>query len=152
VRWNFMCNNGKVMTTIYEELHALTLEGSPIRYPEQAQGAIKAASVPNTPEQFRREMRDATAEMIMPARPINMAFSKDCFWREFQQKFVWHKAWMGTDEQKTSVAKWLRNQRETAQRRGNAYPPQPSFRPIVTMPEPWKGKDEKPGRVPMDGK
>jgi len=97
-------------------------------------------------------MRDKTVHFIMPTRPDGMEYSKDCFWRQFQQKFVWHKAWMGTQEQKESAAQWLRLERETAQRRGNAWPPIPTFRPMVVMPEPWDGKEEKPGRMPRTGK
>jgi len=140
------------MTTLYHELLTLTVEGSPIPNHEGAAQSIRIASNLYTPAEFRKEMRDKTVHFIMPTRPDEMEYSKDCFWRQFQQKFVWHKAWMGTLEQRESAAEWLRKERETAQRRGNAWPPVPMFRPMVLMPEPWDGKEEKPGRIPRTGK
>lgn len=131
----------------------LTLEQSPIANPEGAASAVRIAANANNPEQFRREMRDKTARFILPTKPDGTEYGKDCFWREFQQKFVWHRAWMGTPEQKRNAAEWLRKQREQAQRRGAAWPPNPlPFRAAVTLPQAWSGKDEKPGRVPRTGK
>lgn len=140
------------MTTIYDELRTLCADGSPIQNPEQARHAISTAEIPGTPDKFRREMYDATAKHILPVRPPGMGFSRDCFWSKFRAKFVYRKAWMGSDQEKENAAAWLRSQRETAQRRGNAYPPAPSFRPVVVMPQPWDGKEERPGRVPIEGK
>lgn len=140
------------MTPLYNELYALAFSGIPSN-PDGATGAVKTAALPDMPEQFRKEMRDKTARFILPEKPDGMEFSKDCFWREFQQKFVWHRAWMGTPEQKANAAEWLRKERETALKRGHEWPPKPlPFRKKVTLPETWTGKEEKSGRVPRDGK
>lgn len=142
------------MTPLYDQLLSICLpHDSPVSNPYGAIAAIKTASMPDTPEQFRREMRDKTARFILPEKPDGMEFSRDCFWREFQQKFVWHRAWMGTPEQKSHSAAWLKKERETALRRGTAWPPKPlPFRGKVTLPQPNDGKGEKPGRVPRTGK
>ena len=142
------------MTNLYDELLALTVSpGTPIQNPDGAKYAILTAALPGLPEQLCREMEAKTARFIMPEKPDGMEYNRDCFWREFQQKFIWHRAWMGTPEQKLHAAEWLKGQRETALRRGKKWPPNPlPFRPKVTMPTPWEGKDEKAGRVPRDGK
>lgn len=141
------------MTTLYEELLSLTIEGSPIQNPDGAAQAISTAKIAGTPEEMRRQMRDMTARFIMPSKPDGAEFSRDCFWRAFQQKFIWHRAWCGTPEQKQHAADWLRKERETAQRRGQVWPPKPlPLRAKVTIPQPWDGKEEKAGRVPRDGK
>lgn len=140
------------MTTLYDELLTLTADDSPGSNPEGAAAAIRTARIAGTPDVFRKEMCVKTARFIVPTIPDGMEYSKDCFWREFQAKFIWHRAWMGTDAQKESSAAWLRKERETAQRRGNVWPPKPTFRPAVKLPMPWDGRNEKAGRVPVDGK
>jgi hypothetical protein len=137
------------MTTIYDELILLTA-GDTVRNPEGAAAVIRAAANETLPRGFRRRMRDKTWHMILPEIPEGKEFSRDNFWFWFQMRFVWHRAWMGTERQKQTQATWLRTQRETAYRRGEAWPPKPSFRPIpAALPQPWTGKDERPGRAPQ---
>lgn len=138
---------------LYDELLTLTGDQSPARNPEGAKQAIEIAALSGTPDQFRREMRDKTAHFILPEIPEGMEFGKNCFWRKFQDAFVWHRAWMGSDEIKAHTANWLRRERETAQKRGQAWPPKPTFRPVARpVPQPLDGREERPGRVPRTGK
>lgn len=142
------------MTPLYSELLTLTYSTeTPIANPDGAMHAVRTAALPDLPELFRKDMRDKCAHFILPEKPDGMEFSRDCFWREFQQKFVWHRAWMGTPEQKKHAAEWLAGERQKALKRGTAWPPKPlPFRAKVTMPQPWDGKEEKAGRVPRNGK
>lgn len=142
------------MTPLYSELLTIAYSPeSPISNPDAAVSAIRTAAIPDLPEQLRKDMRDKCASIILPEKPDGMEFSKDCFWRHFQQRFIWHRAWMGTPDQKHRAAEWLKSQRETALRRGTAWPPKPlPFRKKVAMPMPNDGKDERPGRVPRNGK
>lgn len=142
------------MTSLTNELLSIiAAPDTPVSNPDGAMSAIKTAAIPDTPELFRQEMEKKTARFIMPAKPDGMEFNRDCFWREFQQKFIWHRAWMGKPEQKRHAAEWLKSQRETALRRGKQWPPNPlPFRPKVTLPMPNDGKDERAGRVPRGGK
>ena len=138
---------------LYDELLTLTGDQSPARNPEGARDAIQTAATPGLPEEFRREMRDKTAHFILPEIPDGCEFSRDCFWRRFQEKLVWHRAWMGIQESKWGASAWLRTQRETAQKRGQAWPPKPTVRPLARpVPQPWDGREERPGRVPRTGK
>lgn len=140
------------MTPLYNELYALAFSGIPSN-PDGAMNAIKTAAMPDLPRYFCQEMRNKTARFILPEKPDGMEFSKDCFWREFQQKFIWHRMWCGTPEQKRYAAEWLKSQRETALRRNKQWPPNPlPFRQKVAIPQPLDGKDEKPGRLPRTGK
>lgn len=142
------------MIPLYNELLTLCYSPeSPVSNPEGAMQSVSTAAIPDAPEQFRQDMRDKCARFILPEKPEGMEFSPNCFWREFQQKFIWHRAWMGTPEQKRHAAEWLRKERETALRRGKQWPPKPlPFRAKVAIPQPWDGKEEKAGRVPRDGK
>jgi len=142
------------MTPLYSELLTLAYStDTPISNPDAAVSAIRTAAIPDLPEQLRKDMRDKCAGLILPEKPDGMEFSKDCFWRHFQQRFVWHRAWMGTPDQKHRAAEWLKSQRETALRRDKAWPPKPlPFRKKVAMPMPWDGREEKAVRVPRDGK
>ena len=142
------------MTPLYNELLSLIASpDTPVSNPDGAMSAIKTAAIPDLPEQLRREMESKTFRFILPTKPEGAEFNRDCFWREFQQKFIWHRAWMGTPEQKRHAAEWLKSQREMALRRNQAWPPKPlPFRAKVTMPMPNDGKEERPGRVPRDGK
>lgn len=142
------------MTPLYDELISIAASPeTPVSNPDGAKSAVLTAALPDLPEQLRREMEKTTARFILPGKPDGMEFSKDCFWREFQQKFVWHRAWCGTVEQKKHAAEWLKKERETALRRGKQWPPKPlPFRLKVALPMPNDGRDEKPGRIPRDGK
>lgn len=128
---------------IYIELRTLTDNPNHI-------AAIKTAAVNGTPETLRKAMCRAVS--IAPAIPSGKRYAKECFWAKFQSKFIWHTAWMGPESRKDSAARWLRAMREAAQRRGQAWPPEPIFIPQATTPAPWDGRNEKPGRVPRDGK
>lgn len=128
---------------IYIELRALTDNPNTI-------AAIETASFPNTPESFRKALCKSTH--IAPDVPNGRKYAKWCFWGKFEAKFIWHTAWLGSEARKDSAARWLRAMRESAQKRGQAWPPKPIFMPVVATPIPWDGKNEKPGRVPMDGK
>lgn len=88
----------------------------------------------------------------MPERPDGMEYGKDCFWRFFQQKLIWHRAWCGTEKGKGIAADFLKKHREIAQQRGSQWPPIPTFRPMVIMPQPRDGKDGANGWTPRTGK
>lgn len=138
---------------IYHELIYLTAEGTPARNPEGARQAIGIAANQNSPLEFRRQMRDKTAHFILPEIPEGCEFSRDCFWSKFRAKFIWRKVWTGSDLEKETAAKWLQSQRETAQVRRQPWPPKPTFRKVAgPLPQPWDGKEERPGRVPRTGK
>ncbi len=112
--------------------------------------AIDTAAIEGAPEGLLRGLEKSVS--ILPAIPPGKRFSKECFWGKFQAKFVWHTAFGKDSARKDSAARWLRAMREAAQHRNHVWPPTPKFVPSVTIPEAWTGKDEKPGRVPMDGK
>lgn len=140
------------MHPLYNELLALCHADSPISNPYLADPAVKTAAIETTAIEMRKQLEVATAGYIMPERPQGTEYGKDCFWRMFQQKFIWHRAWHGTPQQKEYAAEFLRKRREIEQSHGRQWPPKPSFRPVVTMPPVWDGKDEKAGRVPRTGK
>ena len=127
------------MTTIYDELR--TLSDNP-----HVIAAINTAEIQGAPSGLLRSLEKSVS--ILPEIPPGKRFLKDCFWAKFQVKFVWHTAFGDDRTRKENAARWLRAMREAAQRRGRAWPPVPVFVPAVTLPEPWTGMDEKPGRVP----
>lgn len=128
---------------LYDELRTLT--DNP-----HVWAAIETAAIEGAPEGLLRGLEKSVS--ILPAIPPGKRFAKECFWSKFQAKFVWHTAFGKDSARKDSAARWLRAMREAAQRRDKPRPPTPKFIPSVTMPEAWTGKDEKPGRVPRDGK
>ena len=128
---------------LYDELRMLTDNPHVI-------AAIETAAITDTPETFRAGLYRATS--VMPEIPKGNRFSKDCFWAKFQEKFIWHTAFGTHPAKKNRAAEWLQEQRESAQRRGHAWPPKPVFMPVSTTPQPWDGRNEKPGNVPRDGK
>lgn len=131
------------MNALYHELRTLT--DNP-----HVWAAIETAAIEGAPAEMLRGLEKSVS--ILPAIPPGKRFAKECFWSKFQAKFVWHTAFGKDSARKDSAARWLREMREAAQRRGNTWPPTPKFAPAVTVPEPWEGKQEKPGRVPRDGK
>jgi hypothetical protein len=149
---DFLKKHRYMKANLYNELITLTVEGSPIQNPEGAAQSIRTAKIAGAPEKMRKEMRDMTARFILPAVPEGMQFARSTFWDKFVQKFVWNRAWTGTDEQKERAAEWLQRERTVAQNRGRTWPPNPTFRPVVAVPQPWDGKEEKPGRIPRTGK
>lgn len=137
---------------LHYELLSMCHEDSIVPNPEGARAAIETAAIPGTPDGFRQEMRDKTQHFIMPQRFDGMEYGKDCFWRFFQQKFVWHRLWCGDDKTKQHAADFLKKHREIAEKNGTAWPPKPTFRPMVTMPQPRDGKDGANGWTPRTGK
>lgn len=131
------------MTTLYDELRTLTDNPHII-------AAIKTAAISGVPNELLRGLEKSVS--ILPEIPTQKRFAKECFWAKFQAKFIWHTAFGKDEIRKESAARWLRAMREAAQRRNRQWPPKPMFVPAVTMPEAWTGKDEKPGRVPREGK
>lgn len=131
------------MNPLYHELRTLTDNPYTI-------AAINTAALPDVPEGLLRGLEKSAS--ILPEIPTGKRFAKESFWAKFQAKFVWHTAFGKDGARKENAARWLRSMREAAQRRGQHWPPKPIFMPAVTMPEPWEGKDEKPGGVPKDGK
>ncbi len=128
---------------LYDELRTLT--DNP-----HVWAAIDTAAIEGAPVCLLRGLEKSVS--IPPAIPPGKRFSKECFWGKFQSKFMWHIAFGKDSARKDSAARWLQAMREAAQRRDKPWPPTPKFIPSVTMPEAWTGKDEKPGRVPRDGK
>lgn len=137
---------------LYYELASLCHERSTIPNPQGAMNAIEIAFTPELPDDFRKQMRDKTQHFIMPEKPDGMEYGKDCFWRFFQQKFVWHHLWCGTDAGKQRAADFLKKHREAAQKHGSAWPPAPTFRPATTVPMPRDGRDGANGWMPRTGK
>ena len=131
------------MNTLYSELRTLTDNPHVI-------AAIDTAAIPGAPAEMLRKLEKQVS--ILPELPAGQRFAKECFWAKFQAKFVWHTAFGKDDARKENAARWLQAMREAAQRRGQQWPPKPIFLPAVTMPEVWEGKQEKPGRVPREGK
>ncbi len=131
------------MNPIYAELRTLTDNPHVI-------AAIDTAAIPGAPAEMLRKLEKQVS--ILPELPAGQRFAKECFWAKFQAKFVWHTAFGKDDARKENAARWLQAMREAAQRRGQQWPPKPIFLPAVTMPEVWEGKQEKPGRVPREGK
>lgn len=131
------------MNDLYQELRTLTDNPNVI-------AAINTAAIPGAPAEMLRKLEKQV--FILPEVPPGKRFAHECFWSKFQAKFVWHTAFGKAETRKDGAARWLRAMREAAQRRGHAWPPTPKFVPSVTMPEVWTGKNEKPGRVPRDGK
>lgn len=131
------------MTTLYDELKTLTDNPHVI-------AAINTAAIPGAPSGLLSALEKHVS--ILPKVPAGKRFLKDCFWAKFQSRFIWHTAFGDDQTRKESTARWLRSMREASQRRGYTWPPEPIFVPAVTVPEVWTGKEEKPGRVPRDGK
>ncbi len=131
------------MNPLYAELRTLTDNPHVI-------AAIDTAAIPGAPAEMLRKLEKQVS--ILPELPARQRFAKECFWAKFQAKFVWHTAFGKDDARKENAARWLQAMREAAQRRGQQWPPKPIFLPAVTMPEVWEGKQEKPGRVPREGK
>mgnify|MGYP003498754588 FL=1 len=131
------------MNTLYHELRTLT--DNP-----HVWAAINTAAIEGAPAEMLRKLEKQIS--ILPAIPPGKRFAKECFWAKFQAKFVWHIAFGKDDARKDSAARWLREMREAAQSRGQQWPPISIFVPSVTVPEVWDGKNEKPGRIPRDGK
>lgn len=131
------------MNDLYSELRTLTDNPHVI-------AAINTAAITGAPAEMLRKLEKTVS--ILPEIPAGQRFAKECFWAKFHAKFVWHTAFGKDDDRKDSAARWLQAMREAAQRRGQQWPPKPIFLPAVTMPEVWEGKQEKAGRVPMEGK
>ena len=127
------------MNDLYDELRTITDNPQTI-------AAINTAAITGAPAEMLRKLGKQVS--ILPEVPAGQRFAKECFWSKFQAKFIWHTAFGKDKIRKENAARWLRAMREAAQRRGHAWPPIPVFVPAVTIPEPWTGKDEKPGRVP----
>lgn len=84
---------------------------------------------------------------VRPVTPHGVAFMPWCFWGKLRAEIAWRDKI--TDHRAELIAAWIRN-KKTLQ---TEWPPVPLFTegPSV-LPMPWTGKDEKPGRVPWDGK
>lgn len=77
----------------------------------------------------------------LPDIPPGHDYAKDSFWYRLRHNFRWKreiKAW-----------EWYLKQRDKAALNGKPFPPNPIFQRKTTMPMPWTGKDEKPGRMPI---
>ena len=131
------------MNPLYAELRTLTDNPHVI-------AAIDTAAIEGAPVYLLHGLEKTVS--ILPELPAGHRFAKECFWAKFQAKFVWHSAFGKDDARKEGAARWLLAMREAAQRRNQQWPPKPIFLPAVTMPEVWEGKQEKPGRVPREGK
>lgn len=131
------------MTSLYSELRTLTDNPNVI-------AAIDTAAIAGAPAELLRKLEKSVS--ILPEVPTGQRFAKECFWAKLDAKYVWHTAFGKDEYRKEIIALFLRTRREAAQRRNQQWPPKPIFIPAVTMPEVWEGKDEKPGRVPRDGK
>jgi len=107
----------------------------------QAKKAIESAAIEGTPEQFRKEMCKTTRKHVVPGIPEGQARLRECFWFSFNVKGVWECAWGTNDEKKDRLAEWLKEKRETAQRRGYEWPPKPIYQKAFTLPQPRTGKE-----------
>lgn len=80
----------------------------------------------------------------LPAIPDGFDFARDSFWHRYRHKFQWQReirAWA-----------WYMQQRDKAALYQKPFPPAPVFQRKTTVPQPWDGRDEMPGRVPRTGK
>lgn len=80
----------------------------------------------------------------LPEIPAGMDYARDSFWYKYRHRFAWWSA--------VRALGWYVEQREKAKRYGQPFPPKPFFQKKTTMPTPWDGREEKPGRVPRQGK
>ena len=81
------------------------------------------------------------APHLLPPIPPGKDFAKDSFWYKYRHRFTWKKHEAAMD--------WYIEQRDRAALYKRQFPPVPIFQNIApAMPQPWNGKDEKPGRVP----
>jgi hypothetical protein len=122
------------MNALYEELQMLCTT-------DQATKAVQTAAIEGTPETFRKEMCRATRKHVVPPLPTGHVRLKDCFWFTFNVKGVWECAWGTNDEKKEKLAEWLKDKRETAQKRGAEWPPMPIFQKAFSLPQPNTGKE-----------
>lgn len=74
-------------------------------------------------------------------------FARDSFWWTYVQKianpmrFKW--------QIKKTAFEWFDREESRARLNGTPFPPPPVITRKITLPQPWDGKDEKPGRVPQ---
>lgn len=125
-------------TSLYNELLALL----PLaRNQDGARAAIMTAKQPTLPEQFRRDMMRKTWLMWLPEMPEEQEFMRGTFWDVLSDAMPVRRLWLGSDERKQRLADWLKERRERAMKKGEAYPPKPIFRPQVVLPQPKDGKE-----------
>ena len=135
---------------LLEMTHALYLELLLLADHPNGKAAVNIAA--NAQRTMSPDLR-ATYSVSMrshffPHTPEGMTFYKNSFWAAFCVKMIWRKAWEGTDAQKDAAAAWLKERRETAIRRGEAWPPKPMFQKAVSLPQPRDGKDGANGWTP----
>jgi len=119
------------MNALYAELQLLCTT-------DQATKAVQTAAIEGTPEEFRKEMCKATRKHVVPPLPTGYIRIKECFWFAFNVKGVWECTWGTNDEKKNRLAEWLKEKRESAQKRGAEWPPKPIFQKAFTLPQPHK--------------
>lgn len=122
---------------LYDELNLLAAT-------DNGRAAVKIARTAQSEYGLLKSTREACRRSMrchfFPEIPAGMMFQKDNFWAKFEVKGIWYKAWEGRDEHKEHAAAWLRKERETAIRRGDAWPPKPMFQKAVSLPQPKDGK------------
>lgn len=96
---------------------------------------------------FVEELIPMEYTLTIPAIPYGQDFAKDSFWWTYRERFD-KPIRMGWKVKPAAFA-WFDRMEKRAALLGQPFPQKPTFctkgRP---MPQPWTGRDEKPGRVP----
>ena len=83
----------------------------------------------------------------MPAIQPGKDFAKDSFWWKYRERF-YKPIRMGW-KVKQAAFDWFDRMEKQSANTGKLFPPKPVLTAMPRpMPQPWDGKDEKPGRVP----
>lgn len=91
-------------------------------------------------------MAYATPNLTLPEIPDGKDFTRDTFWWKFRQLFL-------RTRPKEKSWDWYYREKTRRISREMPFPPAPVFCHIAPpVPQVWTGEDEKPGRVPRDGK
>lgn len=83
----------------------------------------------------------------LPKLEPGQDFARDSFWWTYRQRFVIPA--MLKRVAKPNAEKWFDREENRALLNGTTFPPSPVITRKVTLPQPWDGKDEKPGRMPQ---
>lgn len=87
----------------------------------------------------------------LPEVPPRRDFAKDTFWWRYRERFTRRRAngW----SIKEAAFDWYDREEKAARLEGKAFPPAPVFTAATTaVPQPWDGREERPGRVPKTGR
>lgn len=81
----------------------------------------------------------------LPTIPTGHDFIPGSFWYTYRAKFT------RVHTPNLAAEQWYEREKRKAELSGAVFPPEPKFckvQPARPVPQPWDGKNEKPGRVP----